>query len=67
VPGGRLLVEHLDGVTTLTLARPEVHNAIDAETVGMLARAIHAFARDDQVRVLVVTGRGPRLSVRAPT
>lgn len=45
-------------MTMLTIDRPELRNAIDAETAGMLADAIDGFARDDTARVLVVTGTG---------
>lgn len=47
-------------VTVLTLNRPEKHNAIDAETAGLLREAVGAFAADDDARVLVVTGAGGR-------
>lgn len=50
---------HHDGVTVLTLDRPEARNAIDAATAVELAGAIDAFAADDTARVLVVTGAGP--------
>lgn len=42
------------GVATLTLDRPEAHNALDAATMD----ALHAFAKDPQARVVVLTGRG---------
>ncbi len=51
-------VERLGAVTVVTLNRPEVHNAIDGETGGLLRDAIQAFAHDADARVLVVTGAG---------
>lgn len=45
-------------MSVLTLNRPEVRNCIDGETAGLLANAIRAFAKDDAVTVMVVTGTG---------
>lgn len=56
----KLLAEPRGPVTVVTLNRPEVHNCIDAETAGLLAEAIRAFAADGSARVLVVTGAGGR-------
>jgi methylglutaconyl-CoA hydratase len=46
------------GVLTLTLNRPEKHNALDAPLIAALADALHAAQRDAQVRVVVLTGVG---------
>lgn len=43
-------------ITTVTIARPEVRNAIDRPTAEALATAVRAFADDDDARVLVVAG-----------
>lgn len=56
----KLIVEHKDAVTLLTLNRPEVHNAIDAETAAEITTALRRFAEDQRARVLVVTGAGDR-------
>lgn len=53
-------VQRRKAVTLLTMNRPEVHNAVDAETAGLLSEAIAGFAADDEARVLVVTGAGGR-------
>lgn len=53
-------VETENGVTVVTIDRPEAHNAVDAETAVALAAAIEAFGRDDDARVLVLTGRGEK-------
>ncbi|UIJ73210.1 crotonase/enoyl-CoA hydratase family protein [Aurantimonas sp. HBX-1] len=47
-----------EGVATLTLARPERHNAMDAAMIGELADAAAALGADDAVRVVVLTGEG---------
>lgn len=56
----KLLVEHQQAVTLLTLNRPEVHNNVDDELAMELADAIDAFAADDGAKALVVTGAGER-------
>lgn len=49
-------VEKLDQVTVVTLARPEVRNAVDAETAQALHRAFVEFEQDEQARVAVFHG-----------
>ncbi len=46
------------GVTTLTLNRPKKHNALDGRLVVELADRLAELARDQAVRVVVVTGSG---------
>lgn len=46
------------GVATLTLNRPEKHNAMNAQMLDDLAAAAQALATDDSVRVVVLTGAG---------
>jgi methylglutaconyl-CoA hydratase len=46
------------GVTTLTLARPEKHNALSAQMIAELAEAAARLGRDPAVRVVVLTGAG---------
>jgi enoyl-CoA hydratase len=57
---GKLLIEHRDAVTLLTLNRAEVHNNVDDELAMEFADAIIAFGQNDQAKVLVVTGAGDR-------
>lgn len=45
-------------VTVVTIARPEVRNAVDPETANELADAFRAFDEDDQASVAVLTGAG---------
>ncbi len=47
-----------DGIATLTLARPEVRNAINLDIVQEVAAALDALAADPAVRVLVLNGEG---------
>ena len=46
------------GVATLTLSRPEKHNALDAATTGELHAALLALESNPSVRIVVLTGAG---------
>ncbi len=47
-----------EGVATLTLNRPDVYNALNDRITYELQDALKAVAKDDQVRVIVLTGEG---------
>src|SRR5689334_13737531 len=49
-------VEKFDAVTVVTLDRPQVRNAVDAETARRLHEAFVAFDDDAQARVAVFHG-----------
>ncbi|MFQ5744157.1 MAG: enoyl-CoA hydratase/isomerase family protein [Acidobacteriota bacterium] len=55
-----ILVEIEGGVATVTFNRPEVLNALSAETTAEFARALEALESDDEVRVLLITGAGDK-------
>ncbi|MEE8469800.1 MAG: enoyl-CoA hydratase-related protein [Dehalococcoidia bacterium] len=42
----------------VTINRPEVRNAVDAETAGLLLEAVESFRRDEDLDVLILTGAG---------
>lgn len=46
------------GVATLTLDRPDKHNALNAAMIAELTEAAHALGADRDVRVVVLTGAG---------
>ncbi|MFQ5993675.1 MAG: enoyl-CoA hydratase-related protein [Acidiferrobacterales bacterium] len=50
------------GVTTLTLNRPERHNAFDDQLIEALLAALRQIERDNSVRVVVLTGTGKSFS-----
>lgn len=50
------------GVATLTLNRPDVHNAFDDRLIAALTTALLALDRDATVRVVVLTGTGKSFS-----
>ena len=47
-----------DGVATITLNRPDVYNALNDEITYELQAALKAVAKDENVRVVVLTGEG---------
>ena len=53
-----LIVTSSTGVRTITLNRPERLNAVNPRLAEELPRAIDDAARDDAVRVVVITGAG---------
>jgi enoyl-CoA hydratase len=64
-----------DGIGYLTLNRPEVRNAFNQEMIDELRDALRRIDRDEEVRVLIITGAGKafqagadiaELSVMAP-
>lgn len=58
-----LLIDTTDGVRTLRINRPDKLNALNAATLDALDAAFADAARDDAVRVVVLTGAGPKAFV----
>ncbi|MGM0586654.1 MAG: enoyl-CoA hydratase-related protein [Pseudomonadota bacterium] len=56
----KLLIEKSEHIALLTLNRPEVRNAFDAELLGRLAEAFEEIRADDGVRAVIVTGAGEK-------
>ncbi|POZ60579.1 enoyl-CoA hydratase-related protein [Chromobacterium alticapitis] len=46
------------GVATVTLNRSDLHNALDDETISLLAAMLETLAEDATVRAVVLTGSG---------
>ena len=59
-PYETLLLTHDGPVATLTLNRPKVLNALNAQTFDELAHAISALATNPQVRAILLTGAGEK-------
>src|SRR6266508_4719495 len=53
-----ILYQAADGVATITLNRPDVHNAMNETMRRDLQRCFEGLVTDDGVRVIVVTGAG---------
>ncbi|MFC7213166.1 enoyl-CoA hydratase/isomerase family protein [Saliphagus sp. GCM10025334] len=51
-------LERDDGIATITVDRPERHNAMDETVARTLAETVTQAAEDDAVRCLVLTGTG---------
>jgi 3-hydroxypropionyl-coenzyme A dehydratase len=49
-----------DGICTITINRPEVLNAINVDVISELSSAIDTVAEDDNIRVVIITGKGER-------
>jgi methylglutaconyl-CoA hydratase len=54
----RVIAESAGPIVTLTLHRPEVHNAFDEAMIADLTDALHRQSADAGVRVIVLTGAG---------
>jgi methylglutaconyl-CoA hydratase len=54
----KILLAVEQGVARLTLNRPEKRNALDAELISEVRDALRVSARDEAVRVILITGAG---------
>jgi enoyl-CoA hydratase len=55
-----LLTDRDGFVAILTINRPEVRNALDADTMAEIGEALVEFETDDSVRAIVLTGAGEK-------
>src|SRR5438105_920181 len=55
-----ILYDVADGIASVTLNRPEVHNAFNQQMQAELRTIWRGLRRDDDVRVIVLTGAGDR-------
>lgn len=58
-----LLIENSDGITTLTINRPQVLNALNSDVVRELECALFELDLDAAVRAVVLTGAGEKAFV----
>lgn len=56
----KVLFEKNGHVALMTINRPQVRNAFDAETLCLMADTFEEVRRDDTIRALVVTGSGDK-------
>lgn len=56
-----LTLSHTNGVTTITINRPEKHNALRQQTFAELGAAVEEAAADSATRVIVLTAAGTRI------
>jgi len=57
--GKGLLCASSGGIATVTLDRPDKHNALDADLIQSLARLIGQLGADAAIRAVVLEGNGP--------
>lgn len=55
-----LIAECRDGLLTVTLSRPEKHNALSRKAISDLAGAFTLFASDQTVKAAILTGAGDK-------
>lgn len=58
-----LLVADADGIRTITINRPDQLNALNRDTINELDQALGEAEADEAVRVLIITGSGPKAFV----
>src|SRR5688572_1541053 len=58
-----LLLEHADGIAVVTVNRPKVLNALNAQTLDELRRTVLALRGDESVRCVIITGAGEKAFV----
>jgi len=58
MPFETILFEKKDKIGYLTLNRPKVFNAISAQLISEFREAVGEAERDDDIRVLIITGAG---------
>jgi enoyl-CoA hydratase len=56
-------IETQDGVAIITIDRPKVLNALNAQTVGEIGEAFEQVRNDDAVRAVILTGGGEKAFV----
>jgi 2-(1,2-epoxy-1,2-dihydrophenyl)acetyl-CoA isomerase len=55
-----IILEIFDGVSTITLNRPQVYNALSTALINEITRAVEVSSEDSSVRVIVITGVGDK-------
>ena len=58
-----LIFENQDGIGIITINRPKALNALNGETVDEIERLCDAIAKDQAVKVVIITGAGDKAFV----
>jgi enoyl-CoA hydratase len=58
-----LLFEIQDGIATLTFNRPKALNALNSALLDEMSHLLHEVAKDESIRVLILTGAGEKAFV----
>src|SRR5260221_12338258 len=56
---------HADRIATITMRRPEVHNAFNAQLVQDVQAAFTELRSDTRLHAVILTGEGPSFSAGA--
>ena len=54
----RIIVEKADNIATVTINRPEKHNAMDMQFFSEFGSCIDQMCHNSQVRAVILTGAG---------
>ncbi|TQV87655.1 enoyl-CoA hydratase/isomerase family protein [Aliikangiella coralliicola] len=54
-----------NGIATITLNRPQIHNAFDDKVIAELTEAVSKLDQDDSVRIIVLAANGKSFSAGA--
>lgn len=63
--GAVIVIKRNAPVATITMARPDVHNAFNEHLIAQLHEAIVSLAEDSDVRVIILAGEGKSFSAGA--
>ena len=63
MPSDSLLLERDGAIATVTVNRPAVRNALNAETLHALRQAMLQLKDEEHVRAIIVTGAGDKAFV----
>ncbi|MEE8143521.1 MAG: enoyl-CoA hydratase-related protein [Planctomycetota bacterium] len=58
-----ILVQHDGAIATLTINRPEAHNALNLQVVEAMEQALQELAGDAELAALIITGAGNKAFV----
>lgn len=58
-----LLSNNIDSIATITINRPNKLNALNKETLGELHAILSDFEKDEQIKVIILTGSGEKAFV----
>ncbi len=58
INSNELLYEVVGGIATITINRPEARNALNANVRSGIRTSMNAFNKDEEARVLIITGTG---------
>ena len=53
-----LEVSQKEDIATITLNRPDVHNAMNEQFIQELTRCVHDLGKDDTIHIIMLTGNG---------